>query len=256
VTLQPAELVRFALVLVRVSGIVVFAPFFGGSSIPAQIKVILVLTSTLALLPVLPLENVPDGLGLGDVALSILGQAVVGLMLGLAASFVFAGLQLAGQIIAFQLGFSLVNEIVPQSQVESSVVSILENFLGLLLFLACNGHHWFFSAVADSFVYLPVSGVRLQPALVEQFVRLSAGILVSGLQIAGPVLAVTVIADVILGVIGRAAPQINILVVGLPLKTLVGFACLSVAFYFMPQLLGRQFLDLSRVLSGLVRALA
>ena len=249
------ELVRFALVLVRVGGIVVFAPFFSSPSIPPQVKAVVALTSTVALLPALPADRIPAQFGLGDVALSIAGQALVGLTLGLAASFVFAGLQLAGQIIGFQLGFSIVNVIDPQSQVETSVVSVLENFVGLLLFLICNGHHWFFRAVAESFTYLPVGGVRLEAAVVEQLVRLSSHILVAGLQIAGPVLAVTVIADVILGVIGRAAPQINILIVGMPLKTLVGFACLSFAFYFVPQFLGIQFLELSKALSGLVRAL-
>ncbi len=71
--------------------------------------------------------------------------------------------------------------------------------------------------------------------------RLSGQIFVSGLRIAGPVVAVTAIADVVVGMIGRAAPQINILIVGMPVKTLVGLATLSIAFYFLPAFLGESF---------------
>jgi len=114
----------------------------------------------------------------------------------------------------------------------------------LIFFLLINGHHWFFLAVSDSFRYLPVEGVRLHGPVIQEIIRLSSQVLVAGVQIAAPVLAVTIICDVVLGIIGRAAPQIQILIVGMPLKTLVGFTCLSISFYFLPQLLGKLFMQL------------
>ncbi len=232
ISFSSAEVVRFAVVLFRVAGIMVFAPFFSSHSIPYQVRVVLTLVATMALVPALPLGRLPAELTLRSAVGMAAGEAVFGLVLGLAALFIFAALQLAGQIIAFQLGFSIINLIDPQSEVEMSVISFLQNFIGLILFLLINGHHWFFMAVSDSFGYVPVTGLKLQGPLVLELVRLSSQVLSAGVQIAAPVIAVTVLTDIVLGIIGRVAPQVNILIVGMPVKLLVGFVCLSLSFYF------------------------
>ncbi len=256
VLISMQEVVRFSVVLARVGGVLVFAPFFSSRSIPAQAKVVLALVASLALLPAVPLSKMPEDLGIGAILGIGLGQMVFGMVIGLTASFVFAGMQMAGQLISFNLGFAIINLIDPQSEVEVSVFSLLEEYLGLLFFLLLNGHHWFFLAVTESFNYLPVTGLQLKGPVVQEVVRLSAQVLVSGVQIAGPVLAVTIICDVVLGIIGRAAPQIPVLIVGMPLKTLAGFACLSISFYFLPHLLGGIFTQLFHDLFALIRAMA
>jgi flagellar biosynthesis protein FliR len=251
-----AEIVRFAVVLFRLAGIMLFAPFFGSRSIPYQARVVLTLVATFALVPALPIEKVPEELTLVSLLGTVAGEAVFGLMLGLVAQFSFGAMQLAGQLIAFQLGFSIINVMDPQSEVEMSVISFMENFIGLLLFLLANGHHWFFIALRDSFTYLPVTGLKLHGPLVFEVVRLSSQVLTLGVQIAAPVIAVTVLADIVMGIIARVAPQVNILIVGMPAKLLIGFGCLSLSFYFLPQLLGEQFSSLSRELLSLVRKVA
>jgi flagellar biosynthetic protein FliR len=255
ISISPAQVMSFAVVLFRVAGIMVFAPFYNGSAFPVQVKVILPLIVALVLAPVVPQAQLPSEYGLAQVITAVLGEIVIGIVLGLAASFVFGGLQLAGQIMGFQLGFSIINVMDPQTAVETSVISILNNFIGLTLFLLVNGHHWFFLAVSESLSYLPVGGVHLNGPLVEEVLRLSGRIFVSGLRIAGPVVAVTIISDIVLGLIGRAAHQVNILIVGMPVKTLVGLAAMSIAFYFLPAFLGASFLQLSRDLMGLVHGM-
>ena len=254
-TFSTAQITSFTIVLFRVAGIMVFAPFYCGGAFPVQIKIILPLVVALTLAPMVPLAQFPAEFGLVQVVAAVLGEALVGMLLGMTASFIFDGLQLAGQIIGFQLGFSIINVIDPQSAVEVSVISVLNNFVGLTLFLLINGHHWFFQAVSESLQYLPAGGVRLQGPLVEAILRLSTQIFVSGLRIAAPVIAVTLIADVVLGMIGRVAPQINILIVGMPVKTLVGLATLSIALYFLPTLLSAAFIQLSHDLMGLVHSM-
>jgi len=249
------QVMSFAAVLFRVAGIMVFAPFYSGGPFPPQVKVILPLIVALTLAPMVPQAQLPSGFGLAQVVAAGLGETLIGMVLGLTASFIFGALQLAGQIIGFQLGFSIINVIDPQSAVETSVISILNNFIGLTLFLLVDGHHWFFQAVSESLQYLPVGGVHLKGPFVDEILRLSGQVFVSGLRIAGPVVAVTVIADVVLGMIGRAAPQINILIVGMPVKTLVGLASLSIAFYFLPAFLGESFIRLSRDLIGVVHGM-
>jgi flagellar biosynthetic protein FliR len=250
------EVIRFGIVLMRISGVIVLAPLFSSLSIPIQSKIVILLVSTMALAPTVPLALIPDELGLATLLTCALSQILLGMVLGLAATFVFAGLQFAGQIISFQLGFALINLIDPMSEVEMPVFSFLQDYLGLIFFMLLGGHHWFFLAVSDSFNYLPITGITLRGPVVYEVIRLSSHILVAGVQIAGPIIAVTIIADVVLGIIGRAAPQINILIVGMPVKTLVGFTCLSFSFYFLPHLLGKMFMQLYQNLFALMRAMA
>jgi flagellar biosynthesis protein FliR len=246
------EILRFVIVLMRITGLMLFAPFFSSQSIPTQSRIIFALLLTLALTPVLPLKAIPHDSGLSVIAPLFLSEIMFGVILGLAASFVFAGVQFAGQIISFQLVFSLINLIDPQSNVEAPVFSFLQNYIALLFFLLMNGHHWFLLAVNESFKSLPVGGIQLSAPIMESLIHLSAQILIIGLRIAGPVLAVSVITDVVMGVIGRASPQVNIMIVGMPLKLLVGFACLSFSFYFVPRLLETIYTSLYKTLFSLV----
>jgi flagellar biosynthetic protein FliR len=256
ILISTAEIVRFGIVLVRLSGIMIFAPFFSNQSIPVLLRVVFTLFATLVLAPALPLSSLPAGLDLSNLTTVFVNEIVVGAVLGLAASFVFAGLQFAGQMISFLLGFSLINVIDPQTQVEAPVFSFINNYVGLLFFLLINGHHWFLLAISESFRVLSVGGIHLQAPLLAYIIQLSAQVLVIGIRIAGPVIAVTVITDIVMGVIGRAAPQINIIIVGMPLKTLVGFSCLSFSFYFLPRYLEDLYSLLFKTLFALVQGMA
>ena len=102
---------------------------------------------------------------------------------------------------------------------------------------------------------MPVGGIPIQPSLVEHFINLSAQIFVIGLRIAGPVIVVTIITDIVLGIIGRAAPQLHILILGLPVKLLVGFSCLSFSFYFIPEYLENVFSSLYKTIFSLVHTM-
>jgi flagellar biosynthetic protein FliR len=255
ISFSDAEIIQFFIVLTRVAGIMIFAPFFGSRSFPVYIRVAFSLMTSFLLAPSLPLGNVPIESGLSGITGLLVNELLLGFILGFAALCVFAGFEFAGQMISLQLGFSLIKMIDPQSNVEAPVFSFLYNYIGLLFFLLINGHHWFLVAIKESFTFLPVGGIHLDGPLVEQIVRLSAHILVIGLRIAGPVIAVGIIADVIVGVVGRTAPQINILIVGMPLKVLIGFGCLSLTFYFLPQYLGTVCSALHRTLFSLMHAM-
>lgn len=256
VIFSPTEILHFVIILLRVSGIIIFVPFFGSPSIPYQVRIAFALVTSLLLVPSISL-NVDAGVyGLTDIVLVILGEIMAGIILGLAAKLVFAGIQFAGQLISFQMGFSLIKLIDPQTNVESSVFSFIHNYIGLLFFLLLNGHHWFLKAIYESFECMPVGGIHLQGALVESMIHLSSQIFVIGLRIAGPVIVVTIIADLVIGIIGRSAPQIHVLIVGLPLKLLVGFSCLSISMYFIPHYLETVFASLYKTIFSLVHTMS
>jgi len=253
---SPTEILHFLIVLLRISGIVIFAPFFGSPSIPYQVRIAFALVTSFLLAPSLPINIATAGTGLSDITLIVVGEFMSGMILGLAANLVFAGIQYAGQLISFQMGFSLIKLIDPQTNVESTVFSFIHNFIALLLFLLINGHHWFLQAVAESFQFMSVGGMNIQGPLVELIVHLSSQVFVIGLKIAAPILVVTIVTDIVIGIIGRAAPQIHILILGLPLKLLVGFSCLSFSLYFIPSYLETVFTSLYDTLFLLVRTMS
>ena len=251
-----AEIIRFVVVLTRISGIMFFAPFFSNRSFPIQVRIAFILVTAFILAPSLPLNSLPPELNLGNIAIVFINEIMFGLVIGFAAMLVFAGMQFAGQIMSFQMGFSLINVIDPQTDVQSSVFSFLNNFIGLLFFLLINGHHWFLRAVNDSFTVLPVGGIQIDRPLVDYIVQLSAQMLIIALRIGGPIIIVTIITDILIGVVGRTAHFINILIVGLPLKVLVGFACMSFTFYFLPHYLDGIYSELYESMFSLIRAMS
>jgi len=246
-----AEIMRFVIVLTRLSGIMLSAPFYTGGYIPHHIRIVFTVFAALALTPTLPLGNIPAEPSIGSIVIILLFEVIFGIVIGFTALCIFAGIQLGGQIIAFNIGFAMINLIDPQTQVNMPIFSFLLNYVGLLLFLLINGHHFFLTAVYDSFTTLPIGGFVLDGPLVNQIIDFTASIFIIGIKIAGPIIVVIIIVDVVVGLIGRTAPQIHVLVVGMPLKILVGFATLSVSLYFLPRYLESLFLALSRTIRAL-----
>ena len=246
-----AEVIRFVIVLTRLSGIMLAAPFFTGGYMPYHIRVVFTFFATLALVPALPLGNIPSELGLGSIVIILLLEVLFGVVIGFTALCIFAGVQLGGQIIAFNIGFAMINLIDPQTHVNMPIFSFILNYIGLLLFILINGHHFFLLAVYDSFTTLPIGGFVLDGPLVNQIVGFTASIFVIGIKVAGPIIVVIIVVDVVIGIIGRAAPQIHVLVVGMPLKIIAGFAVMSISLYFMPRFFESLFLTLSRTIRAL-----
>jgi flagellar biosynthesis protein FliR len=241
VTLQLEPVLAQALFVgLRVSMLMVFAPFFGSVAIPGRIKAVLTFLITALLYP-----QHAAGLQLAgpvDWARVVGGELVVGLAIGLTVHFVFEGTQLAGQVIGFQLGFSLANLIDPQTQVDTPVMSVFHQAMTLLIFLQLNVHHWVLRGLAKSFEYLPPGRAAATPAATEALLQAAGSMLVVAVQIAGPALVATVLADIALGYIGKAAPALPVLFVGLSVKSLLGLAVVMGTAAFWPTILEGHFL--------------
>jgi flagellar biosynthetic protein FliR len=226
----------FLLLLSRCSGIFIFTPFLGNFNVPATVRILL----SMSLGYFLYLSSAPISLGfpftLGNILVGILGELVIGMVIGYAAHSLFAGLQFAGHLIGFQIGLSFVNTVDPTTSNRSTTLSIYYNFLGLMLFLGFNGHHWFIESLARSVTLIPPYSLHLDGALVSKLGLLLGKLFVIGFQVAAPIVAVLLLTDIALGIAGRTAPQVHILVIGFPLKVLVGIFCLGSGLYFLPTL--------------------
>jgi flagellar biosynthesis protein FliR len=225
------------LIAFRIGGLMTFAPFFSNASIPWRVRAILTLLITAALVPLYG-STPPGGLSpLGAIA----GELGIGFALGLSTQFVLEAANLAGQIMGMQVGYSLVNLIDPTTEVDTPVLSVFHQLMAVLLFLDFNGHHWMLRTLAKSFEYIPAGSATSALSGSTALIQGAKIIFVAGVQLAAPVLAVTVLTDVALAFLGRAVPQLPVLFVGLTLKTWLAFAVVIGSVTFWPRLFSGYF---------------
>lgn len=228
------------LIGIRVSSLLIFTPFLGSLAISARVKAGFVMATTFLLWP----AYAPAGmqtLSSGSWARIAIGEVLIGLVLGLLLNFIFDGAQLAGQIMGLQMGFSLVNVIDPQTEVDSPVLSIFHQTIALLIFLQLDVHHWVLRGVARSFEYLPAGTLMASAPLTSLLLKAAAGIWLAGLQIAAPTLIATMFADIVLGFLAKASPNFPILFIGISVKSLLGFLVIACGLKWWPTVFERYF---------------
>jgi flagellar biosynthesis protein FliR len=225
----------------RVSGLMVFCPFLGSDAIPAPLKAALTLLVTGLIYPLRgPLQLDLSSWQWGGVALS---EVVIGLVLGLAANFLLEAPLLAGQILGVQMGYSLASLFDPQTQADTPVLGELHRLGALLIFLQLDVHHWLLRAMVRSFTYLPAGAAPATFMTVSSLLRAAGGIFLAGVQIAAPALAATLIADVALGFLGKASPQLPVMFIGLAVKNLLGLSILIGVVAYWPHSFSGRFAE-------------
>jgi flagellar biosynthetic protein FliR len=254
IDLPTAIIAPFFLLMARMGGLMVFAPFFGSAAVAPVIRVILTISFSVALFPLVK-TDLPRPADFDSFFFVLCGELLVGMLLGLVGRLFLASLEIAGQIMGFQMGFAVIKVIDPQTNSESPVMSILQNIVGILIFLSINGHHWFVQAIVDSYQIVG-RGISLSGAVELQLIRSAGEMFVLGMKIAAPLVVVLLIVDILLGIVGRAAPQLHVLVVGLPAKSLMGFVFLAATIHTSIPFLGRHFNQLHRQLYLCLEALA
>ena len=214
----------FLLVFVRMTGLFVVAPIFSRRNIPTTFKVGFSFLLALILMNTLTVPNLENYTNLLQYVLLIAREFLVGITIGYVAYLVFISIYIAGQIIDMQIGFGMVNVIDPMSNIQVPVTSNFYFILSMLLFLMANGHHLLIRALFESFKLIPLGGAVFSQDLMNDILRAFGNIFVVGFKISAPIVAAILITDVALGVISRTVPQLNVFVVGMPLKILLGVA--------------------------------
>jgi flagellar biosynthetic protein FliR len=230
------QFLRFVLVTGRMSGLFLMAPFFGEGGLPERMKVALAAVTALVLVPVLPVGDPPvavTSMGLGSYVVALVGELAVGAAIGLAVAVVLVGLELAGLFVGQQTGLAFANVVDPIGGDQVSVMGQFNRFLALVVFLAIGGHRMLLMAMARSFETAPLgrvwamfgsAGESAGPgAVAAALVGLSARMFTIALGVAAPVIVTLVLVTVALGLVARTVPQMNILVVGFPVRILLGW---------------------------------
>ncbi len=214
-------------------------PFLGTPSVPRWVRVSLALFLALVIAPVAGPELTTVPKDLAGMAVRFSGEVLIGLLFGLIGKIVFASLEIAGELMGFQIGFSFIHTIDPNTDVESPFIGMFLNLVGILVFLGVNGHHWFIQAVTQSY-RLSGGSLSFPPGFVSSLLATAGEMFVLGFKVAAPVVLVMFLIDLLFGILGRTAPQIPLLIIGLPAKGLAGFVILAGMVYALVPVLTRQ----------------
>ncbi len=226
---RPATIVSFILVFSRISGFFVASPIIGARTLPAMFKALIVLVLTLLLFP--PLDKISAiPATMGDFIILVAGQAVIGLLLGMAVSIVFEAIQSGGSLIDLQIGFSMSSLVDPHSGVMSTVNARWFYMIATMIFLGLDGHHWLVLGLINSFRALPLDSFRVGPGYVTLMIRSFSDIIRVAFVTAAPVLIGVILVDVTAGFIARTAPKLNILLISFPFKIFLGLFILMATF--------------------------
>jgi flagellar biosynthetic protein FliR len=221
--------VLFTLVLVRMSGLVLFVPFFDNARHPVQVK-----AGFSALLALLVMGTLGPGAWPARALewspwaylWAVASEFGVGALLGVTAAALLGGVQMAGQLMGQNMGLDIANLIDPERDIEVSLVSQFKMMLFLVAFTAIDGHHVFLSALARSYGAVPLAGLNVSWPAVGRVVRAIGFLFVLGVELSAPVVAAGLLVNVVLGFLGRTVPQLNIFIVGFPVQIALGLGVL------------------------------
>ena len=234
----PQYMTAALLVMIRLSGLMVFAPVFSSAAIAPRIKAGFVIGLTVLLAPAVAV--VPGAravLGMGPV----LGELGVGLVFGLTLSMLNEALVFAGALLGMQFSFSLVNLMDPNSKVETPVLGQMLGWLGVLVLLGTGLDRSLLAGVVRSFCVVPVGHGLMQARTGMAIVAMAGGIFMAGLQLAAPVIAASLTVEVTIALVAKLAPQLPTMVVSVPLKTMVSYMVLIASLAVWPGWIERHF---------------
>lgn len=239
------------LTLVRVSGMVAFAPFFSSGALPARTKAALVLATAYLLAPlVATLPNARAEISFP----ALLGELGVGLMYGLTLALLNEMLLFAGQIAGVQFSFSLVNLMDPSTHIETPLLGDLFQMMGTLVVITAGLDRILLASLVRSFHAVPLGSYVLAPLSAMAIVRAAGGVFLAGVELAAPILAATMLVEIAVALMGKLSPQLPVMSLAVPIKTLTGFVVLTGSLALWPRFIEARFSGLLDMAERLIAA--
>jgi flagellar biosynthetic protein FliR len=239
------------LALVRVSGMVAFAPFFSSTALPMRVKAIFVGAAAFLLAPlVAALPGAQASIGFP----ALLGELAVGLVYGLTLALLNEMLLFAGQIAGLQFSFSLVNLMDPASAIQTPLMGELFQLMGTLVVIGAGLDRILLASMARSFRAAPLGAFAVAPSSALAIVRAAGGIFLAAVELAAPVLAATMLVEIAVSLLGKLSPQLPVMNLTVPLKTLTGFLILAGSQALWPRFIEARFAGLLDLAERLIAA--
>ncbi len=226
--------------LTRILGLLSVAPLFGNVSVPARVKLGLGIMLALIIAPTVPATPALDPASLTGL-LIMAQQLVIGMAMGFAMRVVFAAVELAGEISGLTMGLGFASFFDPQTRARSSAVSQFLALLSLMTYLASNLHLVLLTTLTESFTTLPITAAPLNGQALREIAFWGGRIFSAGVQLSLPIVAALLITNLALGILTRAAPQLNLFGIGFPITLGIGFVMLTIALPYMATPLAHLF---------------
>lgn len=231
----------FLLCLARVVALVAAIPAFAGSGIAGRIKIGLAVMLTLLLFPALSPHLPQTTISLTELGLLIVNEVLLGVLIGLVTQMIFAAVSFGGTVIGYQMGFAAANIFDPQTTQQLSLMSQFVNILALLAFLTLDMHHFFFRVIVESYTLLPPGTLDFSGGAVEELMRLASHMFVLGVKFSAPVLALLLLTNLVLGILARVFPQLNVFMLSFPLNIGIAFLVIGLTLGATFSVLRREF---------------
>ena len=232
------KLLGFVMVLTRISAFFMVLPVFGWKSIPVRIKVAITVLLTVFFSMVIPVPVNAAQVSSVKAILLIANEATYGLALGLIVTFVFAAVKFSGRIIERQMGLAMAQILDPLTGERAQPLGSLLEMIFILLFLSANGHHLFLLIISRSYDSFPAGSMPTVPVLTEGVISAGSTMLLHGLKLAAPILAAFLLLMVVLAVLARMVPEMNILFISLPLRVGLGLLMVGIFVPFIGSFVG------------------
>ena len=228
------EYIEYAvLIITRISMIFFIVPFFGNVNIPVRIKIALSFFLSLIIMNSVDYSAVSYQ-GMLGYSILIAQEAVTGLLIGIGSGFTLYILNFSGHMLDMEIGFSMAMEMDPTTQVQTTISATFLTTVFMLMFIASDMHYFLIDAVVDSYKVIPIGEGIVSPNLYKIFVQYVIDYFVIGFRIILPVFACILVINVILGILARIAPQMNMFVFGMQLKVFAGLSLIFILMNFLP----------------------
>lgn len=247
------QILVFFFVLVRVGAILFTVPFLESRNIPVLVKVSLAVSVSWLLMPQLTVSVPPMTSAPLNFVLGVVSEAAIGMIIGLAVQLLFMGVQLAGNVAGYQMGFAIANVVDPASSSQIPMLSQFLNLFAIVLFISLNVHFYFIKALVDGFELIPIWGAHFKPDLFQVIVSLTGKAFLVAVKIGAPVMVSLLLISVALGLIARTVPQMQIFVVAMPLKIILGLTFFGLSLPYCANFLQDAFASLGETIQGLIR---
>lgn len=243
----------FLMILVRMTGLFLITPIFSRDNIPNILKIGFSFFCSIILVNIIEIEIMD--LTLLELFIFSIKELLVGLMLGFISYLFFTVFYLAGQVIDMQIGFGMVNVLDPQQNIQVPIMGSFYYMICILIFLILDGHHYLIEALVNSYDYIPFGQIKFTGDMVNHLVRTLTQTFIISFKISGPVLAAIFLVDVLLGVLAKTMPQMNVFVVGMPLKIFIGIAVVMITIPLFLAILQNIFSNMNEEIYNLLKVI-
>jgi flagellar biosynthetic protein FliR len=249
------NLEQLLLIFVRISAFIFIAPYYSVNNVPRRLRAGLAFFITLVIFPVLPKGSLAYSTVI-EYAVLVIREAIAGLLIGLSANICYSVISFAGRIIDMEIGFAMVSVLDPVSREQTSITGTFYNYLFMLIMVCSDMSHYLLRAIIDAYQLIPLGNVQFNMnSLYSSFLIYLSDYVVIGFRIVLPIFAVILVTNIILGVLAKVAPQMNMFVVGMQLKILMGLMTIFLTIGMFNNVSNYIFTEMKKMIVSMIQGM-